>query len=88
MSNRFNFPEDTSKQNQKSHLLGFGLDNKDGHKRLTRADEFSVVGGSHETHERMTETMIKTFEDLRRGGKSLDHAEPQEIADLISKHSQ
>ena len=28
-----------------AHLLGVGLDNEDGHKRLTRAEQFTIVGG-------------------------------------------
>ncbi len=45
-----------------AHLLGLGLDNDDGHKRLTSAEQFTIVGGSEETHGRMTETVVKTFE--------------------------
>ncbi len=70
----------------RSHLLGLGLDNTDGHKRVTRADSFSVVGGSSETHERMTETLVKTTEELKRKGRSLDDASREEVADLLRKH--
>ena len=45
---------------QDSLLLGLGLDNKDGHKRLTKGDNVLMVGGSEETHERMTENGGKT----------------------------
>ncbi|MCC5835237.1 MAG: hypothetical protein JJU20_10920 [Opitutales bacterium] len=69
------------------HLIGIGLDNEDGHKRITRADRFAVVGGSEETHDRMTETLVKTFEHLKQKGKSLDESEPQEIAELIQKNT-
>jgi hypothetical protein len=34
-------------------LIGLGLDNQDGHKRITQGEEFLLVGGSEETHERM-----------------------------------
>ena len=54
-----------------AHLLGLGLDNSDGHKRITSAEQFTIVGGSEETHGRMTETVIKTFETLKRRGKTL-----------------
>ena len=27
-------------------MLGIGLDNKDGHKRITKGDNFMLVGGS------------------------------------------
>jgi len=68
-----------------SHLLGIGLDNEDGHKRITRAEDFSLIGGSAETHERMTETAIKTFEELKVRGKSIHTVEPTELAEIIHK---
>ena len=67
------------------HLLGLGLDNSDGHKRLTSAEQFTIVGGSEETHGRMTETVTKTFESLKRRGKTLERVEPKELADIIAK---
>ena len=69
------------------HLIGLGLDNNDGHTRLTRADQFTVAGGSEETHERMTETLMKTCENLERRGKSLNDADVREIAELIDKNT-
>jgi hypothetical protein len=68
-----------------AHLLGVGLDNSDGHKRLTSAEKFTIVGGSEETHGRMTETVVKTFETLKRRGKSLERVEPRELAEIIQK---
>lgn len=68
-----------------AHLLGVGLDNQDGHKRLTRAEQFTIVGGSDETHGRMTETVIKTFEELKVRGKPLQVVEPKELAEIIHK---
>ncbi|MGE9294248.1 MAG: hypothetical protein ACQKBW_11590 [Puniceicoccales bacterium] len=76
------------KEQKITGLLGVGLDNEDGHKRVTRADKFAIVGGSAETHERMTETVMKTFEDLKRRGKDIEQAEHREVADLLQKHSQ
>jgi len=73
-------------QRSKAHLLGVGLDNTDGHKRLTRAEKFSVVGGSEETHERMTETLIKTFEDLKGMGKELEETETGELKEIIHRN--
>jgi hypothetical protein len=43
-----------------NHLLGLSLDATDQHKRVTHGEGFSLVGGSEETHERMTETVIKS----------------------------
>ena len=69
------------------HLIGVGLDNKDGHKRITRAERFSVVGGSEETHERITETVVKTFETLDRKGKSIETVDQKELKDIIKENT-
>ena len=70
-----------------SHLLGLGLDCNDGHKRITQADKFSIIGGSDDTHGRMTETLLKTMEDLTIKGKTLEEASTEELSDIISKNT-
>ncbi|WP_309384208.1 hypothetical protein [Cerasicoccus frondis] len=77
----------TSQPKRKAALLGVGLDNTDGHKRITKAEKFAVVGGSEETHDRMTETLIKTCEDLKRKGRELEDAAPKEVAELLHKNT-
>ena len=72
-------------QPRASGLLGVGLDATDGHKRITRGEKFVLVGGSDETHGRMTETVIKTFEELKRRNKDLHQVEPKELADILHK---
>ena len=65
-------------------MLGLGLDNDDGHTRLTRGENFLLVGGSEDTHGRMQETAIKINEKLEKRGKRLDdvsHEEFREIAE-------
>ncbi len=69
-----------------NRLLGLGLDGQDKHKRITRGEGFNLVGGSEDTHERMTETVIKTTEDLGRKGRTIADAHPEELADLLRKH--
>ena len=71
------------KKDPKAMLLGLGLDNKDGHRRLTKGDNFCLVGGSEETHERMTETAIKFNEKLARKGKDLRELAPEEFRDMM-----
>jgi hypothetical protein len=66
-------------------LLGIGLDNQDGHKRITTGEQFVLVGGSAETHERMAETTIKTFEELKRRAKRLETVDPRELAEIIDR---
>ena len=58
-------------QQKMAMMLGVGLDGQDGHKRVTRGDNFCLVGGSEETHEAMTETAVKINEKLARKGKHL-----------------
>ena len=62
-----------------------GLDNNDGHKRLTKGEQFILIGGSEETHGRMTETTLKTFEELKRRDKRIENVEPKELAEIIHK---
>jgi hypothetical protein len=66
-------------------LIGLGLDNADGHKRITTGEQFAIVGGSEETHGRMTETVIKTFEELKTRGKQLHQVEPVELAEIVHR---
>lgn len=68
---------------RQSMLLGVGIDNRDGHKRVTKGDNFCLVGGSEETHERMTETTIRFNEKLARKGKHLSELSPQEFRDMM-----
>lgn len=70
------------------HLLGVGLDNQDGHKRVTQAEDFTIAGGSAETHEKMTEVALKTCEDLRKRGKSVHNAEDNELRDIVTRHAE
>lgn len=66
-------------------ILGVGLDNEDGHKRITTGEKFMLVGGSQETHEVMTETMVKTFEELKRRDRPLETVDPRELGEIIEK---
>ena len=74
-------------KNNSALLFGVGLDNRDEHRRITRGDNFYLVGGSEETHERMTETAIKFNEKLARKGKQLAELSPQEFAEYIHEAS-
>ena len=75
----------TKRPRRQAALLGLGLDNDDGHKRITTGKDFAIVGGSAETHEKMTETVMKTFEELKRRRKPLVAVEPKELAEILHK---
>ena len=79
-------PSDSENKSGKvAGLVGIGLDNQDGHKRLTTGEKFVVAGGSEETHGRMTETVVKTFEHLKQKGKDIAEVAPRELAEIIHK---
>ncbi len=75
------------KKKAKAVMLGMGLDGKDGHTRVTKGDNFCLLGGSEETHERMTETAIKVNEKLRAKGKRLEDVSGTEFTDILMESS-
>mgnify|MGYP001432797279 CR=1 FL=1 len=66
-----------------ARLLGVGLDNRDGHTRVTKGDNFLLVGGSETTHERMTETAIRMNEALQHRGKRLADLSKEEFVEIM-----
>lgn len=68
-------------------MLGIGLDNDDGHQRLTRGKNFVLVGGSQDTHAVMQETAVKINEKLDKRGKRLEDASANELRDICAEVS-
>lgn len=62
-------------------LLGLGFDS-DGHKRITTGPNFLLAGGSQETHEVMTEKVIKINEKITARGKTLETISHTEFNDI------
>jgi hypothetical protein len=71
----------SKKPRRKALLLGVGMDS-DGHKRVTTGPNFALVGGSAETHEVMTEKVIKINEKLATKGKRLEDVSGEEFDDI------
>ena len=69
----------------RSAVLGVGLDATDGHKRITRGEDFLLAGGSQETHSAMQETVIKVSEKLSGRGKRIRDASVEELRDLFGE---
>lgn len=65
----------------KGLILGVGLDS-DGSKRITKGENFALVGGSKNTHEEMTEKVIKINEKLAKKGKELHEVTREEFDDI------
>jgi hypothetical protein len=79
---------EAKKRRRKSMMLGLGFDS-DGHKRLTTGSNFVLVGGTEDTHQDMTEKVIKINEKLSAKGKQLEdvsHEEMDEIAHSVGLH--
>jgi len=66
---------------RKATMLGLGLDS-DGHKRITKGDNFMLIGGTQDTHELMTEKAIKINEKLKARGKQLETVSREEFTDI------
>ena len=64
-------------------LFGVGLDNKDGHKRVTQGEHFVLLGGSAETHERMIDTVAEVTEKLHRQGRQLRDISADELTNML-----
>ena len=79
---------DTPKKAKSAKLLGIGLDNDDGHTRMTRGKNFVLCGGSQETRSRMRETAVKVNEQLDRKGKRLEDVTPPEMLDILERATQ
>jgi hypothetical protein len=72
------------KTKRKVHLIGVGLDS-DGNKRITTGENFTLVGGTQETHEVMTEKAIKLNEKLKARGKRLENVSHEEFDDVAQE---
>ena len=78
--------KNSPKSRRAALLLGLGFDGKDGHVRVTRGENYRLIGGSRDTHEVMQEKAVKFNEELFRRGKRLaeiSHEEFHEIAEKI-----
>ena len=73
-----------AKKKSKAAILGLGLDS-DGHKRITTGDNFTLVGGTQETHEQMTEKAIKINEKIKARGKNLEEISHAEFSDIAQE---
>ena len=69
---------------RKALMVGVGLDS-DGHKRMTTGPNFALVGGSEETHEVMTEKVVKINEKLAARGKQLEEVSREEFNDIAAE---
>ena len=65
-------------------LLGLAFDAEDGHKRITRGNNFLLAGGSEETHGLMRDTILKVNEELDARGLDLADVSAEELRDILN----
>lgn len=64
---------------------GIGLDNDDGHIRITKMKNFRLMGGSQNTHEHMQETAIKFNERLKKHDKQVTDLNVRQFVELAGE---
>jgi hypothetical protein len=86
LDNHLSFKEPSLEASRgKATLLGLGLDNQDGHIRVTRGENFHLLGGSRETHEVMQDKCIRFNEKLQARGKNMGELARQEFLDIAAE---
>jgi len=64
-------------------LYGVAPPSEDGHIRITRSEDFEVVGGSQEHHEKMREIAIKVDEGVKKTGRRIQEVSSKELVKRI-----
>ncbi len=77
--------EKLSKAKIAGPVHGIGLDNEDGHVRITKMDNFRLLGGSQQTHEHMQETAMKFNERLKRHDKRVTDLSVKQFVELAGE---
>jgi len=65
--------------------MGFGLDDSEGHARLTRGEDYLLVGGSEKTHGHMQEGVEKFRGVLEKMGTDLQDATEEQIEEAADE---
>ncbi|MHC4938033.1 MAG: hypothetical protein ACYTHK_03595 [Planctomycetota bacterium] len=67
-------------------LLGLGLDrDPEGHARITKGEDFVLLGGSEGTHESMQEHVERLQHSLKKLGTNLQHATEAEVREALER---
>jgi hypothetical protein len=64
-------------------LLGMAFDADDGHKRITRGENFLLLGGSEDSHVLMRDTVMKVNQRLDAQRRQLADVSVDELRDII-----
>jgi len=64
-------------------LLGVGFDTDDDHIRITAGENFDVLMGSDESHEYITQLIVKIEQELKKRHLNLDDLDPEELGEIV-----
>jgi len=64
-------------------LLGVGFDHKDGQIRITKADDYKVIMGSHDSHQALQKICFKIKKEITASGRILSDYTPEEFMELV-----
>ena len=69
--------------NKRGLLVGVRIDKGDGHRRVSRGDDFVAVGGTKEAHEHLRETVAEISDEVKRRKRSLVEVRREELKEII-----
>jgi len=78
-------PKNSNKSARRAQLLGLGLDAQDGHFRVTKGENFQIIGGSHDTHAVMQEKALKFNEELNKRKRRIENLSRDEFLEIADK---
>ena len=72
-------------QSQIVGLLGVGFDHQGEEIRITQADDYKILMGSHESHKALQEICGKISQVIKESGRVLSDYTPEEFIELMQE---
>ena len=66
-------------------LLGVRVDGGDGHRRVSRGEDFVAVGGTREGHEHLRETVAEISDEVKRRGRTVGEVRKDEFREILER---
>lgn len=64
-------------------LLGVGFDHQDGHVRITQANNYKILMGSHDSHSELQKICCEIEKAVHSSGRKLSDYTPEEFMELM-----
>ncbi len=66
-------------------LVGVRVQESDGHRRVSRGDDFVALGGDREGHEHLRETCAAISDEVRRRGRYIADVDREEFREILER---